>query len=69
MSGKLETLFTRIPWRLIIAGLGAVLVVDGVASLLSADLAKTETVIRVAEHGIGSVLVGGVILIAVIMSR
>jgi hypothetical protein len=36
---------------------------------LSADLAKTETVIRVAEHGIGSVLVGGVILIAVIMSR
>jgi hypothetical protein len=69
MSGKFESLFTRIPWRLIIAGVGGVLVVKGVAGLLSADLADSETMMRAAEHGIGSVLIGGVILIAVIMSR
>lgn len=68
--GRFKSLSTRIPWRLLVATLGGALVVNGGARLLSVELpADLEEVTEVVKQGIGMVIVGGVVLIAVIVSR
>jgi hypothetical protein len=70
VTGKFKSLFTRIPWRLLAAALGGALVASGGARLLSVELpGDLEQVARVVKQGIAMVVVGGVVLIAVIVSR
>lgn len=70
LTGRIEVLLSRIPWRLLVAALGGVLVTKGTASLLSVDLPDApEDLALVAKQGMGMVIIGGVILIAAIVHR
>jgi len=63
-------LFRRIPWRLLVAGFGGGLVARGVSLLLATDGAvSAESLISIFESGIRMVILGGVVLIGVIVSR
>lgn len=68
--GRFEALFNRIPWRILVAVIGGALVVNGVARLLSVELpADSDEVTGMIKQGMGMVVIGGVVLIAVVMSR
>ena len=63
-------LIRRIPWRLLISFVAGGLVVMGVNQLLAADGAvPAESLISIFESGIRMVILGGVVLIGVIVSR
>jgi hypothetical protein len=70
MKGKLKFLLSRIPWRVLIAIFGIVLVINGGSKLLSVELPVTsDTAMQVAKQGMGMVVAGGVTLIAAITIR
>jgi hypothetical protein len=70
MKGKFKALFSRIPWRMIVAVLGIGLVINGGARMLSVELpAESEGVTQMIEQGMVMVVVGGVVLIAVVLGR
>jgi hypothetical protein len=70
MKERLKFLLGRIPWRLLIALVGVILVANGGTQLLSVELpADSETVTQAANQGMGMVITGGVTLIAAIMIR
>jgi hypothetical protein len=67
---RMQTLIGRIPWRLLLAVLGGVLVIKGASQMLIVDLsAPSESFVSMLKHGMAMVVVGGVTLIGVIVSR
>lgn len=70
MKDTLKFLLGRIPWRILLAFVGLLLVVKGGAQLLSVQLpADADAVMQVAKQGMVMVVMGGVMLIAAIMVR
>lgn len=70
MEEKFKFLLSRIPWRLLIAIFGMVLVINGGSKLLGVELPVTsDTVMQTVKQGMGMVVAGGVTLIAAIIIR
>jgi hypothetical protein len=70
MMARLIVLIRRVPWRLLATVLAGALIVNGGSRILSVEmLPQSGDVIGAVRQGMGTLVVGGAVLIAVIMTR